>query len=328
MVVVFHVGLSTLPGTGLWPVVSTAFNGNAAVELFFVLSGFVMGIGLDRITPTIYARFLARRAIRLIPPIIAAGVVLWLLRNPISREQAIGHMLLTDISFNGALWSIRVELLACLFYPALLVLSRMIPMTAQIAFAALLTYAQLRAPIFTVDFGWGQFNTLPHLFFIGTLVPTVGKKAVSLFGRPGLVLSALIWFIPWRDQTLWVTCAVPVAAGYVVAWVAYREPALLRHTVCRHLGRISYSLYVLHIPVISWWMNTYLPGNSPHDKFAVLLGEVIPTSIIAATLFYYAVERPSIRLARTVFQPTADSRTMRRDSLGVPSVAERPTQSV
>jgi peptidoglycan/LPS O-acetylase OafA/YrhL len=88
--------------------------------------------------------------------------------------------------------------------------------------------------------------------------------------------------------------------GRLDRWLADR--------VSQFLGRISYSLYLVHTPVLGAALVVMLPGEgsaSPVVSWVALVAG-LAASIIAATLFHLVVEVPSIRYARAVGrrQPT------------------------
>src|SRR5580658_9136433 len=139
-VVIFHVlqsgyGLEPnswdLVGSGtVWflLVAESMFNGGAAVVLFFVLSGFVMGVNVDTsesLSVGLYSRFLLRRFFRLIPMIIVAVGLAIAIReiafgDSYTARQILRFVGLRDVSINAPLWSLRVEIVASLIYPILL----------------------------------------------------------------------------------------------------------------------------------------------------------------------------------------------------------------
>jgi peptidoglycan/LPS O-acetylase OafA/YrhL len=99
------------------------FNGRAAVQLFFILSGYLMGVNFDtreRLLLTTYVAFLIRRFFRLVPAIWAAVVVSVALQYLIagktfSPREIVRFALLLDLSFDGVLWSLVYEIAVCYF---------------------------------------------------------------------------------------------------------------------------------------------------------------------------------------------------------------------
>ena len=108
------------------------------------------------------------------------------------------------------------------------------------------------------------------------------------------------------------------AAGLVVATLGWRTLAsLLESPVAQWLGRTSFSLYLMHVPVLTtlvfalgdalWWV-------------AALVG--VPASLLAGWAFHRAVERPSHRLARRTGRAVA-RRTTAWDRVPASRAADR-----
>ncbi|QFU93316.1 O-acetyltransferase OatA [Amycolatopsis sp. YIM 10] len=68
--------------------------------------------------------------------------------------------------------------------------------------------------------------------------------------------------------------------------------AVLTNRVMLYLGKISYGLYLWHIAIIYFWNE----GAFGADGFWKLLGICLAGSIVAATLSYYLIESPAMRL--------------------------------
>ena len=105
-------------------VILAVFNGNAAVSLFFVLSGFVLALSLDRDArafPRKAIAFAGRRVLRIYPALavnlVLAAVVLAALAAPTSSPHPTAgdlraNLLLVRFDVNGPTWTMLVELLA------------------------------------------------------------------------------------------------------------------------------------------------------------------------------------------------------------------------
>jgi peptidoglycan/LPS O-acetylase OafA/YrhL len=110
----------------------TIFDGHFAVIVFFILSGYVMGANLvpnEDIRPRGYCRFLVRRVFRLVPMLVVSIGFAIALRMVLAHEhfdwrQIIAFLSLSDVSINGPLWSLRVELIASAIYLPLLFVGR------------------------------------------------------------------------------------------------------------------------------------------------------------------------------------------------------------
>ena len=101
-------------------------------------------------------------------------------------------------------------------------------------------------------------------------------------------------------------CALIVSA--LILWVGYsgRMASLLCDNVSQFLGRISYSLYLLHVP-IGWRFAALMKRLAGHELSvisgtSVFVGSVA-VSVFAAWLMYWILEAPSMRFARKVKLP-------------------------
>jgi peptidoglycan/LPS O-acetylase OafA/YrhL len=86
---------------------------------------------------------------------------------------------------------------------------------------------------------------------------------------------------------------------------------LLDNPVCIGLGKISYSLYLVHWPLISLWAYWTLEAPTPLASFVL-----ISLSIGLATLLYIAIERPSRVTEHLNYRVIAASKISRSIALG------------
>ncbi len=95
-----------------------------------------------------------------------------------------------------------------------------------------------------------------------------------------------------------------LCAAHFIAWAALharenRRPVLVRYLECRlaiFLGDISYSLYLVHLPLITLGghlLRTAMPTN-PALSSLLLPVVALPTAILAAMILRRSVERPWI----------------------------------
>jgi peptidoglycan/LPS O-acetylase OafA/YrhL len=121
---------------------------------------------------------------------------------------------------------------------------------------------------------------------------SLGSGAVAL----ALVITGLwLWFraytLPLRPD-IWITSG---AALLVIAAISEGRPQQwLNMRVVQWLGRVSYSLYLTHVPVILVGDRLLYPAL-PHFAIVVL---AIPVALMIAEIFYRLVERPSHLIGR------------------------------
>ncbi len=242
-------------------------NGEVAVYVFFVLSGCVLRISLQRQGQESAARlcagFALTRAVRLYPPVIACMVLFyWLSQFGIpglirfTPWQLLQNASLWAITMHGPSYTIQVELLAVPFILAAWLLRR------RFGFPALglcLVYGVLAH-----DARWMSFF-LPNmqsylLAFVAGMIAAEPKLRPLLAETPGGAwwgaLAGLVFcrtFAPPEQITSMI--AMVLAAALLVAGLLHGDrrgslPRLLEHPAIQALGRVSFSLYLLNVPVL------------------------------------------------------------------------------
>jgi len=239
------------PGSSLF----VAF-GHFGVELFFIISGFVIFLTLSRSEGV--AAFARSRAARLYPAFLtailvtlavdASGVTAWrLLANLTMAPELLGAR-----PIDGSYWSLQYELV---FYAlaafCVLVMRWRAPEAACAAWLAIALAVRLS--------GWDlESRTLErlsvawfaHLFVIGIMLFRIHAGQATRFTWVVLAVAVEIAFLGphWAFQPI-----SPVAYGLMIAgfaglvWFAVSPGgAALAIPPLRFLGRISYPLYLVH----------------------------------------------------------------------------------
>jgi peptidoglycan/LPS O-acetylase OafA/YrhL len=331
VVVVFHVFVTLEPKRQVFEAynvlqaisnfaLTALFNGSGAVTFFFVLSGFVLGISLDRsnsVTLAGYTEFMVRRLFRIMPAVWASIVLalfiqFWFFRSIFGWHEMFHMLLLEDIRLNGPLWSIKVELFASIFYPFLLFASRSLGIVFN-----------LIGLWFVVGYGLDEtpfaFRYMAA-FHLGVLVPLLGRPIVTRLhpvAARALLVVALIAFAVAahlsRLELLNVKRQIAIesfASFYFVSFILYAHSVstlrLLTSSPLRWLGRVSFSLYALHFPlhslVFSRVAGRFGDGFNayyPLPQF-IALPFVVGLALLAAWASYHLVERPFMNWGRVV----------------------------
>jgi peptidoglycan/LPS O-acetylase OafA/YrhL len=210
---------------GASPTMSAAkvvFNGFAAVTLFFVLSGVVLGMALDRYSGSLRARwrqFLILRAFRIYPMIVVvtAAICLYLLshgpaphsgstdwfnryyQDPLSAYRALQNFLLINVSLNPVGWTLQVEMAIALMFPLFHWMARRqrlpanaLVLLALIAVAFVADDLRALAPDQPLYVLFCEL-VLPHAykFYLGLLLPGLASEKVL----DGIVAHSVWYFI-------------------------------------------------------------------------------------------------------------------------------------
>lgn len=285
----------------------------SGVDLFFVISGFVMQSAIDE-RPQTPLGFLRRRLIRVGPPYWIATLLAFFLARAapdwVAADPSLDH-LLRSLAFiphydgqGGPFptlkvgWTLNYEML---FY-GLVALGLFAPRDLRpwlvgAALLALGQFGRLDARISQAllnrtlwEFVFGL--VLARLFAAGGLrSPAVGAAllawglvliaAPAAMGLDGYVMRWLIWGVP----------AALVVAGALSLEKVFRHPKL---APARALGDMSYALYLAHYPVCG--AVAVLAARLGGLPAPVSLGLQITASVVAGLLFHRLVERPTLRL--------------------------------
>jgi peptidoglycan/LPS O-acetylase OafA/YrhL len=289
LVVLFHVQ---------WPnhLTHTAFVGNAylAVDLFFVLSGFVIAANNSaRITDLgDLRRFICLRFFRIYPLHIATLLVLLALEvakliaqnagaaaathapfvDGNSYAALIANILLVHglgvldtLGWNSPSWSISCEFAAYLVFALAAgagVLRRDIWVLLGVLLACT-TYGMIALTRETLDvtYDWGLLRCLSG-FFLGVAVhhytasgrmrriASSWPAGVVAAGEYGLLL-ALVGVMSWGRGGA-VVLVVPLYVAAIALFQLDRGPLAraLASRPAQFLGRVSYSIYMVHFPVL------------------------------------------------------------------------------
>lgn len=303
--------------------------GYTGVTLFFVLSG--LCIHLPQARRREYrvpiGRFAARRFWRLYPAYLASIVLSVLapalpklllaaggrsfdwpaelrVRDAVVNAAFLQQLWPEALGFNGVYWTLVYEIQFYLAYPALLWLVRR---TGLLAVGAALLAAEVHfafnPPPVPCFFPARYFE-----WYLGVLAaeviarhpsrtPPVLAGLCAAVGLGGGVYSAFQPpLFPLRDLTL--------AVGYfgailLVAGGTGPLAAACRWRLLGAVGVVSYSLYLIHVPVIDlvWVGLDRLAARCAGDPSAVRLASLlaVPLSLAGAVLFYRLFERPFLR---------------------------------
>ncbi|MCJ8319615.1 MAG: acyltransferase [Colwellia sp.] len=305
-VVLFHFNASWMPG------------GFAGVDVFFVISGFLMtGIifrGIEQENFSILSFYLAR-ANRIIPALAVLCFILlifgWFYLNPIDYK-ALGKHAVSSISFLSNIiywreagyfdasshekwllhtWSLSVEWQFYIIYPLVLVAMRTFmslqKMKTTVLIAAVLGF--ILCIIVTYQWPEPAYYLLPTRAWemmiggVAYLYPfrlqEKRKKLVEWFGFSLIISSYLL--ISKESPWPGYLAIFPVIGSFLIIQAQRNDSLITSNSVLQKLGGWSYSIYLWHWPVV-----VFLAYFELHDLaiFGVLV------SIILGYLSYSMIE--------------------------------------
>lgn len=324
-VVLYHIRLS-LTGLLPAPAIAALGQGYLAVDLFFILSGFVIWYNYaDRIRSGGWGEassFLWRRFARVWPlhAVVLAGFVLLALLLAATGRDTSGypwaelplHVMLiqnwglTDaLSWNHPAWSISAELAAYLLFPPILLATRW----ERWPSLALAVLAGAMALALHWAFSWRGLVSL------GDDIPAFGVVRCLAGFYTGAILC-LLWG-RWREQrgasamALAGACVL-AGAGWLGGWaqtavvpgcfaLGLLALALDRGPVSRwlggraltYLGEISYSTYLCHFGLYIIYKLAFVDA-SLQLGWAQLAGYLTLVGI-ASVVLYHGLEKPAQR---------------------------------
>jgi peptidoglycan/LPS O-acetylase OafA/YrhL len=261
--------------TGMW-------IGRLGVDLFFVLSGFLItGILLDsRGSSAYYKRFYVRRALRILPVYLAIIAILAVLRYAPLSFLFLSLLYLSNLTplfgipiVYPVLWSLAVEEHFYFLWPAVIRnLGNKILMVLCLAVIIFTPVSRLLTYYLTVhngfvsftcnEYTWNSLDGLACGAALSLLLREYQPKRKTLwcFSCLLIVAAATIWFLGYPFGIL--TRQTPVGAALqVVPWhltftamlgiflLIGTGPwrAIVRIGSLRFLGYISYGLYLIHL---------------------------------------------------------------------------------
>ncbi len=298
-----------------------------ATQVFFVIGGFVLAHSLDRRDwdkPAALGRFLIERYIRLGLPYLAVIALIlpiysfargWLpsevLGSPVSLPQLLAHVFfLQDIlgyeSLSAGFWFICINFQLSILYVFILFLRDRFG-RGRIDLVAWLGWPLAAFSLFYANLDSGLDRWFVYFFpyfFMGVVIQQVHQghwRPAAFWWFQGLFCLAML--VEWRWR-LGVAAAVGLALylaerrGFAGTWPKSR--------VIRHLGQISFSLFLVHFPVLLLVSTLWARMGLTSPLAATLgLGCAFLLSVLVAFLFHRWVEIPVNRLKRKTRQASA-----------------------
>jgi len=321
-ILLFHAGLTQMSG------------GFIGVDIFFVISGFLITSIIVREAKTgafSLATFYKRRVVRIFPAlfvtlalVLLAGCLLMLPSEvaPLGESAAAAGGFVSNIYFwktadyfAGSAdlkpllhtWSLGVEEQFYIFYPLMIMfVLRFLKRWLALAIG-LVTLGSFAVSLVLVVIGPNAaFYLLPSrawelgiggLVAVGAFPVLRGAWLRALAPLLGAVLIAAGLAFIRADSPFPAPWALLPCLGAALI-IAYGEGSFVGRALSiqplRWIGAISYSLYLLHWPIIAFYRLQTGISLTPVESSCL-----VAASIAAAALSYYLVEQPVLRRFRT-----------------------------
>lgn len=289
--------------------------GTIGVDIFFVISGFIMAITTRATVPGWRPAldFMRRRLIRIFPLywLYTTAKLLILLVLPAASIKVFpttehivaSYFLIPHPDAAGNIWpvlpvgwTLSFELSFYLVFAMAIATTRYRAVFTAVAFAALAAAAQLRPQSQGLQF---LANSFLLEFLYGVMLAALAPRLVHWANKPRLLLAgavgcvatalALMGWAPSlpRGLAYGVPSALVVAAFVILEWHGGARRWLMR---LGPLGDASYSLYLAHTFVVPALVSLFgvVLGVQP----LVVLLLVLASSVVVSLLSYRWLERP------------------------------------
>lgn len=336
-------------------------RGYLGVEVFFVLSGFILShvyleaAGQKRHS---YGGFLWARIARVYPLHLVtlfgmvalgiAGTAAGLsIDGSLTDWRALpAHLTLTHAwglaptsAFNHPSWSISAEWFAYLTFPAFAFAAWRMRERPAVAVAgavalALAIYAAFQPlagfSLTEATFRWGALRIVPcfalgcalYLVYRRTPIPYAGP--VALISGVGLLASASLG--------LWDPVTVLLAGGLILGLGSLENAraGLMGSKAAVYLGEISYSIYMVCAPVLLVTTNIAARLTGAGDKrFHIIVWLLAVAAVpVVAMATYHLVERPARKALRGVADRRAARSSAAKARMGSPERVLQPSETI
>lgn len=322
-------------------------KGNLAVATFIVTSGFCLRMASVRRRDSDLkqlAPFFKKRVARIFPAYygalaVAIPVALLVSQNlpglpfnqyvPLNSGVVLSHLLMVQnlnpewmYKIDGVMWSIAIEFQLYFLFP---VLSRALKSWYLAAIMVLLLGAASIGIASLIPHGLKFYPYFAVLFFIGMIAYDVRKMtSLLLAGFTAVALGLTVYFIWTAQANWWQDCGIGfLTAGVLSIGTSEHHLAVITKPfepkVLVWIGSFSYSLYLLHHPVLqvlAWvWVHSMSPSQSVSSlhhgqPLLYLLTVGTAASIFLSYWFAHLFERKWVRNWRELFaRPPAASST-------------------
>jgi peptidoglycan/LPS O-acetylase OafA/YrhL len=315
--IVFLVHSYVLSGAETLSILSQLFSSAIAVKCFFVVSGFLIFMSYENSSDT--TLFFMKRARRIYPAYLSIVLICAVLGSLFSTYSMSEYWSLPALKYiaanliflnflqpnlpglfennslqavNGALWTLKIEVMFYLFVPIAVMAFRKFGRLAVISalYIASVLYSVVIIELVRrtgVDSYMELQRQLPGqlTFFLAGAACYYYFQYLAKYGLWLLVLAMVAFIL--RAWLPWVVIE-PVALGIVVVYFACLFPCMGNFG---KYGDFSYGMYIVHFPILQVLISFSLFKESPW----LMLGISCALILTVAVLFWNFIEKPFLR---------------------------------
>ena len=302
-------------------------NGGAAVTLFFLLSGFVLGQSLSRVKMnfTGLLAFIVKRIIRLYPVylfiLILTAIYMvfgftyqtfpfssswfnWWMNFQMTFKEFMLNVFFIHAYVGGVTWTLRVILIISFFFPLFYLLNKKSTWWQDILISILLVY--LSFTLLNIP-GFRDLRYI-YMFYLGLMIPKFKNMFTSV---PSWLVSlslpfAVIVLLGFRYLTDEYIGGLmeSVISFFVIGFAAFGNKIFILNFLdgkaLQFFGKISYSFYLINFSVLYLFSRlmfqkfSHLPYQDQYLLIHICLFtlSVIVTTAISLLVYKY-IEQPS-----------------------------------
>lgn len=279
----------------------------SGVEIFFVISGFVIPYGLlgTKFKLGSYGGFLKRRLVRIEPAYLVSIALIILLNylsslftiykgdpfilDPVRLALHLGYLVdfFDSRWLNPVYWTLAIELQYYLVIGLLIALWNLKN-----------SYVNVISVVLFLMLSFLNLETMGFLrytdvFTIGIICAFYKKEWISRNQYfLGVFITAIVIFI----NHSYVIFTVTLASSLLIAFF----DNLSNNRFLMFLGNISYSLYLLHIPIGGRIINLAKRFDLGEFSKTLVILLALAVSILVSWLFYLAIEKPSHKWSKQI----------------------------
>jgi peptidoglycan/LPS O-acetylase OafA/YrhL len=280
-----------------------AHYGQLGVQLFFFLSGYIISMAWER-GGTGTAGFYWNRLARIAPlyylMLVLSYIFGWSMSpSELDAENFVWHLFFAH-GFSGGyayagispMWSLTSEVLFYLVFPWL---HRCSTRTLVLLFAASLAFADVDAGLAYWFTGSTALSATPlgaAKFMLGGVIVYRHRDVFAtpwMIALSGLFAAAMLLTMAATLAGLEFPAELPksIILLFACPFLMFSQFSLIRialeNAIARHLGLVSYSIYLWQMPIIQ---------ELQERGWTVGLPELSAIVVAVATLSYFAIERP------------------------------------